>query len=177
MMSRLNLVLLLAATSAVACASKQKPAETATAQAEPTQQNGAPQSTANDDAASTGNLNISDEIRRACGIPETSPFFAYNSAHLRGKDHPVLGQLAKCFSSGPLKGRTLGLVGHADPRGEHEFNLVLGERRADRVKGFLTTKGLSKAKVQTSSRGMMDAKGSDESGWAKDRRVDVLLAD
>ena len=122
-------------------------------------------------------INISDEIKKACGITDSDAFFAFDSANVRDQDQRVLGQLAKCFSTGPLKGREMRLVGHADPRGEPEYNMVLGGRRADNVKSFIVQKGLAQAKVSTTSRGEMDATGSDEAGWTRDRRVDVVLGD
>jgi peptidoglycan-associated lipoprotein len=67
------------------------------------------------------------------------------------------------------------LVGHADPRGDEEYNRVLGQRRADSVKGAIATAGLDSAKMETTSRGEDDASGTDDNGWAKDRRVDVML--
>jgi peptidoglycan-associated lipoprotein len=69
------------------------------------------------------------------------------------------------------------LVGHADPRGEPEYNMVLGGKRADNVKGFIIEKGLPEPQVSTTSRGEDEAKGTDEATWAADRRVDVVLAD
>ena len=127
------------------------------------------------DIPTQSNINISDEIRKACGITDTEAFFAYDSANVRPQDKAVLKKLADCFSTGPLKGRELRLVGHADPRGEEEYNMVLGGRRADNVKQAIAAEGLSAAKIATTSRGKLDATGSDESGWAKDRRVDVVL--
>jgi peptidoglycan-associated lipoprotein len=127
------------------------------------------------DNPSQSNINISDEIRKACGITDTEAFFAYDSANVRAQDKAVLKKLADCFSTGPLKGRELRLVGHADPRGDEEYNMVLGGRRADNVKTAIAAQGLSAAKIATTSRGKLDATGSDEAGWAKDRRVDVVL--
>jgi peptidoglycan-associated lipoprotein len=127
------------------------------------------------DDPSKSNINISDEIRKACGITDTEAFFAYDSANVRPQDRGVLKKLADCFSTGPLKGRELRLVGHADPRGEEEYNMVLGGRRADNVKTAIAAQGLSAAKIATTSRGKLDATGTDESSWAKDRRVDVVL--
>jgi peptidoglycan-associated lipoprotein len=89
----------------------------------------------------------------------------------------VLKQLADCFSTGPLKGRQMRLVGHADPRGEPEYNLTLGGRRADNVKSFIAKQGLAEEQMSTTSRGEMDATGTDEASWARDRRVDVILGD
>ena len=88
----------------------------------------------------------------------------------------MLDQVATCFSSGPLKGRQLKLVGHADPRGSSDYNMTLGQSRADSVAGYVVGKGLDKSKTESTSRGAMDATGDNEPTWAKDRRVDVLLA-
>ena len=65
------------------------------------------------------------------------------------------------------------LTGHCDPRGEQEFNMSLGENRAEAVKVFLIGLGVPAEKIRTSSRGELDATGTDEAGWANDRRVDI----
>ncbi len=57
-----------------------------------------------DDDPSKGNINISDEIRKACGITDAEAFFAYDSANIREQDKAVLSKLATCFTTGPLKG-------------------------------------------------------------------------
>lgn len=125
---------------------------------------------------SRSQVQISEEIRRACGISEADAHFAFDSSRLSAFDHPTLNSVAKCFLGGPLAGRSMRLVGHADPRGEAEYNIVLGGQRADSVKLFLLDKGLKSSQVSTTSRGELEAKGRDEASWAEDRRVDVLLA-
>lgn len=130
-----------------------------------------------DDDATRGNLNISDEIRKACGLSDAEAFFAFDSAHVRPQDEAILKKLAVCFSTGALKGREMRLVGHADPRGTSEYNLVLGGKRADNVKTVIARYGMSASKIATTSRGAMDATGTDETSWAKDRRVDVTLGE
>jgi peptidoglycan-associated lipoprotein len=127
------------------------------------------------DNPNQSDINISDEIRRACGITDAEAHFAFNSAQVREADRVILKKLATCFSTGPLKGREMRLVGHADPRGEAEYNMVLGGRRADNVKGAIAREGLAEERIATTSRGEMDATGTDESSWARDRRVDVML--
>jgi peptidoglycan-associated lipoprotein len=121
-------------------------------------------------------VNIAEDIRRACGVSDAEAHFAFDSARVSSGDHPILDKLVRCFSSGPLAQRHMRLVGHADPRGGEEYNLVLGGSRADGVKGFLVDRGLSVEQVASSSRGEMDARGTDEGSWAEDRRVDILLA-
>lgn len=121
-------------------------------------------------------LNIDPEIRKACGISDENAYFAFDSANIRPQDREILRQLATCFTSGPLAGRMMGLVGHADPRGDAEYNMLLGERRATNVKSAIGVEGLAADKMDTSSRGEMDATGTDEASWQRDRRVDVVLA-
>lgn len=130
-----------------------------------------------DDDPTKSTLRISDEIRKKCGITEKDAYFAFDSANVRPQDRAILGQLAKCFKDGPLAGRQMRLVGHADPRGEDEYNMLLGQRRADNVKGAIAREGLGQEQMQTTSRGEMDASGTDEASWSKDRRVDIVLAE
>ena len=132
----------------------------------------APQASAN-----SANIRISDRIREACGLQDTEAYFSFDSAKISKNADQVLSALARCFTTGPLKGESMRLVGHADPRGDSEYNLVLGGQRADEVSSYLGRKGVALAKRSTSSRGEMDASGADESGWSKDRRVDVMLAE
>lgn len=129
------------------------------------------------DEGTSGEVNIAPDIRQACGITDPEAFFAFNSATVRQGDAPALDKLATCFTSGPLAGRRMRLVGHADPRGEDSYNLALGERRAAGVKKYLTKAGLKSEQAELTSRGEMDAEGVDEGSWAKDRRVDIFLAD
>ncbi|HEX8789879.1 MAG TPA: OmpA family protein [Polyangiaceae bacterium] len=123
------------------------------------------------------NVSISDEIRTKCGISDADAYFSFDSAHLTSKDHSPLELVAKCFTHGPLAGRSVKLVGRADSRGDSDYNITLGQSRADAVGVYLDARGMSKAKTQSTSRGSMDASGTDESGWQHDRRVDVMLGD
>jgi peptidoglycan-associated lipoprotein len=121
-----------------------------------------------------GVVQISPEIRAACGIADADAHFAFDSAHLTDADRSVLHKVATCFVSGPLAHRDMRLVGHADPRGDSDYNMVLGGSRADTVKTFLVLGGLPGSRIATSSRGELDARGTDETGWAEDRRVDIM---
>jgi peptidoglycan-associated lipoprotein len=118
---------------------------------------------------------IAPSIRAACGISDSEAFFPYDSAAVRPEDRAILRKLADCFATGPLKTKRMRLVGHADPRGDEEYNYLLGQRRADNVKFGITSSGMVGERVATTSRGEDDAKGLSEAGWAKDRRVDVML--
>ncbi len=128
-----------------------------------------------DNDPTKGQLNIDEAIRKACGITDAEAYFAYDSANVKPEYRKVLKKLADCFTTGPLAGKVMLLVGHADPRGDDSYNLALGGQRADNVKKIIVAEGMSAAKTETSSRGEDDATGTDEAGWAKDRRVDVKL--
>ena len=125
----------------------------------------------------TSDVHISDEIRSRCGISDADAYFVFNSASVTTHDRTPLDLVVRCFTSGPLKGRGVKLVGRADPRGPSDYNMTLGQWRADSVEVYLTSRGMNKSKAQTTSRGAMDAMGSDEATWQHDRRVDVLLAE
>ncbi len=126
------------------------------------------------DGDKSGTIAISDDLRKACGINDSEAYFAFNSAQVRNSDKQVITKLRDCFVSGAMKGRSMQLVGHADPRGDDNYNLALGGSRADSVKQIVVNEGMPESRVLTSSRGEMDATGTNEPTWAKDRRVDVL---
>ncbi len=73
-----------------------------------------------------------------------------------------------------MVGRGLSFLGRAEPRGTPEYNMTVGQSRADAVEGYLVTRGLVPSQASATSRGAMDATGRDETGWAYDRRVDVV---
>jgi peptidoglycan-associated lipoprotein len=126
-------------------------------------------------AATSGNVQIAQEILSACGISASDAFFPFDSSRLDKKDIKPLNDVVTCFTTGPMKGRSLKLVGRADPRGTSGYNLTLGQARADSVQKYVTDRGVAAGNAQSTSRGAMDATGTDETGWARDRRVDIML--
>lgn len=72
-----------------------------------------------------------------------------------------------------MKDGSLKLIGHADPRGEMEYNFVLGHSRAAAVAHYLQSRNVTAGRLLVTSRGELDSVGTDEDGWARDRRVDV----
>jgi peptidoglycan-associated lipoprotein len=65
------------------------------------------------------------------------------------------------------------IEGHADERGTRDYNLALGERRANAAKNYLATLGVDASRISTISYGKErpDAVGSDEASWARNRRA------
>jgi peptidoglycan-associated lipoprotein len=124
-------------------------------------------------------VNVDDAIVKACNLKfsnvEEAPKFDFDSEQLSDAEKAILEQIAKCLTTGPLKGRAVDLVGRADPRGETEYNMTLGAKRARAAHNFLSGLGVGNDKLFDTSRGELDATGTDEQGWRKDRRVDVKL--
>lgn len=120
-------------------------------------------------------VSLDPRIAEMCGISE--PTFDFDSAKLSKKARSTLDTLATCFSDGAAKDHNMSLVGHADPRGSDDYNFGLGQRRAGGVSGYLAKRGLGSERVATSSRGELDATGTDANSWTADRRVEILLAD
>jgi len=127
-------------------------------------------------APTASNVAISEDVLRACSIPDSDAYFRFDSSQLTRFDQHPLDSVAACFTSGPMAGRRLELIGHADPRGVPAYNVTLGQSRADAVSGYLTGHGMNAHNLSSTSRGAMDATGREETGWAHDRRVDVVLA-
>ena len=124
-------------------------------------------------------LALSGDIIALCGIKASAnaaATFDYDKAELSPEDRAVLDQLATCLTTGALKGKNVALIGRADPRGTEEYNLGLGSQRAGSVSSYLTRLGVQQSQLGVSTRGALDATGTDEAGWQKDRRVDITLA-
>lgn len=130
-------------------------------------------------SARTPGVRVSSDIMKVCKIHvdnvDRAPKFDFDDATLQPEDRDILEQVAKCVTTGPLKGRHLDLVGRCDPRGETEYNMALGEFRAETVHDYLAKLGVDVAKMAKTSRGELDAEGKDEDGWRTDRRVDIAL--
>jgi peptidoglycan-associated lipoprotein len=122
-------------------------------------------------------INLSDEIRKACGIDDSNraPKFDFDSSNLSSNDRDILAQVAKCLTTGPLKGRSVELTGRADPRGETEYNMNLGAERAKSADDYMAGLGVAANQMSLTSRGALDATGTNEETWRHDRRVDVNL--
>jgi peptidoglycan-associated lipoprotein len=171
---KLGLVSVFAILATTVACSENKPPATSAATSTTT----APATSARKAVGS--NLTVSGEIYQLCHLDVSSetaaaPKFAFDQSLLTPSDVHVLEKIATCLTTGPLAGRSVMLVGRADPRGTEEYNLSLGARRAHSVGKYLEQLGVSTGHVDETSRGALDATGSDEAAWAVDRRVDISL--
>ena len=70
---------------------------------------------------------------------------------------------------------TIVISGHADERGTREYNLALGQRRAEAVRDYLILNGINKNRINVKSFGEEKplVNGSDERSWARNRRAEI----
>lgn len=111
-------------------------------------------------------------------VEELSPvFFRYDSQALDDAARSVLDRHAKVLRDKPDVRLTI--EGHCDERGTREYNLALGERRANASKNYLASLGIDPARLTTVSYGKERpiALGSDEASWAKNRRAVTITID
>lgn len=132
--------------------------------------------------AVTNLIGLDSEILRVCNlhvdqtaVKDEAPHFDFDESALSGQDTSVLQQVARCLTSGPLAGRHLQLIGRADSRGPIEYNFVLGASRASTVGKYLEQQGVQAMRMNETSRGELDAKGTDDATMREDRRVDIML--
>lgn len=120
-----------------------------------------------------GSIQLGPKLAKLCPMP--TAYFEFDSSALSGEAKKALQSLVTCFTTGKAKGESMRIVGHADPRGEEEYNFGLGQKRAGSVAAVLIEMGLEEDRIETSSRGELDAIGTDEASWKKDRKVEILL--
>ena len=111
----------------------------------------------------------------ASGVPDRV-FFATNESVLTTRSRDTLRKQATWLREN--SGVSVVLEGHADERGTREYNLALGERRANAAKDYLMTYGVSASRISVISYGKerpVDS-GSNPLSWSKNRRSVTVKA-
>lgn len=119
---------------------------------------------------------VSEAVRVKCNLPETpadSPQFDFDQSALRPRGMGILDGIATCLQTGAMKGESVRVTGHTDPRGSDSYNESLGLRRANVARDYLVQKGVASANIIVTSRGKQDATGDEAAGWQLDRRVAI----
>jgi len=102
-------------------------------------------------------------------------FFDTDLSNIREDGRQTLNRQAewlKKYTNYPIT-----IEGHCDERGTREYNLALGERRANAARQYLIAQGIPAARIKTISFGKEnpDPPGSDEAAWARNRRAVTVL--
>jgi peptidoglycan-associated lipoprotein len=103
-------------------------------------------------------------------------FFAFDVSALASSARSELDGKMSCFQS---VGGSIRIEGHADERGTAEYNIALGQRRADAVKNHLKSGGVSSSRMTTTSYGeeRPASSGHNEGAWAKNRRAELSASE
>jgi len=107
-------------------------------------------------------------------VPTGSIYFDFDSADLKPQAEEFLTRLGEFMAKHPeLK---LRIEGNCDERGSEEYNIALGQRRADAAKKYLVRIGARDGQITTVSYGedRPRAKGHDEESWRQNRRDDFI---
>lgn len=107
-------------------------------------------------------------------LAKRSIYFDLDSYIVRDEFRPVIEAHARYLTSN--RGRKVVIQGHTDERGGSEYNLALGQKRAEAVRRSLALLGVSEAQMEAVSFGKEKPKaiGSDEAAWAENRRADIV---
>ena len=102
-------------------------------------------------------------------------YFDYDRAELKSEARAILTKKAEWLRKNP--GFSVRIEGHCDERGTNEYNLALGERRAEAAWKFMNALGISGRRLTTVSYGEEKpaAMGHNESAWSKNRRDEFKL--
>lgn len=115
-----------------------------------------------------------DPLNDPAGIlAKRSIYFDHDGYSVKEEFRPMLEAHARYLLS--HKSRSLSVVGHTDEHGSSEYNLALGQKRADAVRRMLMLLGVPESQQESISYGEEKPKapGSDEAAWAENRRVDL----
>ena len=106
-------------------------------------------------------------------LSKRSVYFDYDSNSVKDEYKNVVSAHAKYM--GDKRDSKIRIEGNCDERGSREYNLALGQRRAEAVKRMMTVVGVQEGRIETVSYGEEKpvAQGHDEQSWAQNRRADI----
>lgn len=162
---------------ALGLAACQKPTKPDATDAGATDTSGAASSGIGTDAgAGTGTALTPQQQALAAIQQKNVVYFEFDSAEIRQEFVPVVAAHAQYLVKYPTS--RVRLEGHTDERGSREYNIGLGERRAQTVRRALLAQGVADSQITTVSYGeeRPAVEGSDEAAFAQNRRVELVHA-
>jgi peptidoglycan-associated lipoprotein len=109
-------------------------------------------------------------------LSKRSVYFEYDSYVVKDEYKPLIEAHAKYLQA--TRPARMTIQGNCDERGSREYNIALGQRRADTVKRMMQLYGATDAQIETVSFGKEKPKnpGHDEAAWTENRRDDMVYA-
>ena len=171
-----TLLAAIAAASLAACSSvklDEAPVESRTGGPVVAGSAGAGNGGANTSQTRVASVDVSNSNGAATSNLPRVVYFDYDSYVVKDEYRPVIEVNAKALSTD--RKRHMAVEGHTDDRGSSEYNLALGQRRAESVVKSLTLLGADATQLEPVSFGKERpaVQGSDESAWAKNRRAEL----
>jgi peptidoglycan-associated lipoprotein len=129
---------------------------------------------ASTNTGSTPSQPSAEQIAREQALRTRVFYFDFDVSEFRPADRATLTFHARDLASDPNK--RVRLEGHADERGTREYNLALGERRANGIRDFLIVNGASRSQIETVSYGeeRPARSGTTEQAYQANRRVEII---
>ena len=141
------------------------------------------------DKVGDNDINRTPEPHRVCCIDPRTPdplddpqsilakrsiYFVYDGFAVRDEFKPLIEAHSRYLLN--HKAREIMIEGNTDERGSHEYNMALGQKRAESVRMLFTLYGVPDTQIQTTSAGeeRPNAEGHNEESWAENRRVDII---
>ena len=126
------------------------------------------------DSNSAGGKAVTPGASATGNLAQRSIYFDYDSFSVKEDYKPVVQAHAKFLVENPTSKAYL--QGHTDERGSREYNLALGQKRADAVRRIMSVLGVKDNQIESVSYGEEKPKngGHDESAYAQNRRADIV---
>ena len=134
---------------------------------------GAGGATSGTSQSQVANVDLSANAANAANALGKVVYFDFDSFVVKEEYRPIVDSYSKQLSADRKK--RVVVEGHTDERGGREYNLALGQKRAEAVAKSLTLLGVQDAQIEATSYGKERpaATGSDETAWAKNRRAEL----
>lgn len=170
-----NLTVSVLLVSMLAACASDKPAEVVSApvaQSKPAAESAPPVATEVSQAQAPASTDALDDVNSI--LAKRSAFFEFDKSLVKSEDKPMVQAHGQYLSGKPE--RNVVVEGSTDERGSSEYNLALGNRRADSVKKMLVVSGAKPAQISTVSFGEEKPRqtGHNEAAWSQNRRADIV---
>ena len=129
---------------------------------------------ASSSAGSNSGQLTQEQIRAQNALRQTVFYFDFDVAEFQPADRETLTYHARDLAANPNK--RLRLEGHADERGTREYNLALGERRANGILNYFIVNGAARSQIEVVSYGeeRPEQSGQTENAYSRNRRVEIV---
>ena len=157
----------------VACSSSSEEAETTTEVATESDAEATARRAREAEEAARARAAAAEERMMRSALATRVFYFDFDVSEFRQADRDVLTYHARDLAANPSK--RIRLEGHADERGTREYNLALGERRANGIMNFLIVNGASRNQIETVSYGEERPadRASSDAAYQRNRRVEI----